>query len=124
MTRSNGMSELTQEQKNGKEFTSYVQFLKELAKEAKKQEKCNNIIYYTSAANDVTPERQFELEKEGSLLISTMAGKVCIFKVSVPIPDKGMNDGDAIFLYNPNIQGGKLKVREDGVVWLYKDEAI
>ena len=118
------MSELTQEQENGKEFTSYVQFLKELAKEAKKQEKCNNIIYYTSAANDVTPERQFELEKEGSLLISTMAGKVCIFKVSVPIPDKGMKDGDAIFLYNPNIQGGKLKVREDGVVWLYKDEAI
>ena len=42
------MRELTQEQKNGKEFTSYVQFLKELAKEAKKQEKCNNIIYYTS----------------------------------------------------------------------------
>ena len=118
------MSELTQEQKNGKEFTSYVQFLKELAKEAKKQEKCNNIIYYTSAANDVTPERQFELEKEGSLLISTMAGKVCIFKVSVPIPDKGINDGDAIFLYNPNIQGGKLKVGKDGAVGLDKDEAI
>ena len=115
------MSELTQEQKNGKEFTSYVQFLKELAKEAKKQEKCNNIIYYTSAANDVTPENQYKLEKDGSLLISTMAGKLCIFKLSVPIPDKGMKDGDAIFLYNPNIKGGKLKVSKDGVVELDKD---
>lgn len=116
------MSKLTQEQKNGKEFMSYVQLLKELAKEAKKQDMCNNIIYYTSAANNVTPEYQFELEKNSSLLISTMAGKVCIFKLSLPIPDKGMKDGDAIFLYNPHLKGGKLKVNKDGVVELDKNE--
>ena len=43
-----------------------------------------------------------------------MAGKLCIFKLSVPIPDKGMKDGDVAGLAALNGDSGVLSIIKEG----------